>query len=389
MKPDQKANPPGDHNWSLQSMRGLAALTVLLGHGMLLLNYRPAPALTSMFLQPSSAVLFFYVLSGYVLGESLKRSSGGLAARSLGFAVKRLTRLLPVHWLAVLLGAGCYRLLWHKPIPQVNPWLGEMFDGWGSVTFENIRANILGLTVSMNGALWSVQIEIFVIPALIVLVALSRRIPIWSDAIVLGLLSALALVLIDGSLKGTPWGFLGYLNCFYLGILLPKLAESARRVLASGPVTIVAMLCLIMGPLHGRMGIPWSVKLLIDSFISAQIIGFVLNSDAPGVQRVLSLRPLVWLGNVSYSFYAYGNAILAVCALAVIAAVPPEWLAGGPKASLVIVASITITLLVSLPLAWISYRWVEIPFMNLGRRIAERLPLVPMTQSKELELSTS
>jgi peptidoglycan/LPS O-acetylase OafA/YrhL len=387
--PNQKApNPLGGHNWPLQSMRGLAALMVLLGHGMLLLDYRPAPALTSMFLQPNSAVLFFYVLSGYVLGESLKRSTGGLAARSLGFAVKRLTRLLPVHWLAVLLGAGCYRLLWHKPIPRVNPWLGGMFDGWGSVTFENIRANILGLTVSMNGALWSVQVEIFVIPALIALVALSRRIPLRSDAIVLALLSALALVLTDGPLKGTPWGFFGYLNCFYLGILLPKLAERARPLLASGPVTIVAMLGLLMGPLHGRMAISWSVKLLIDSFISAQIIGFVLLSYTPSVRRFLSLRPLVWLGDVSYSFYAYGNAILAVCALVVIASVPPEWLAGGPKAALVIVASITITLLVSLPLAWISYRWVEIPFMNLGRHMAGRLLSVPITGSKELELST-
>ena len=369
-------------------MRGLAALMVLLGHGMLLLDYRPAPTLTYMFLQPNAAVLFFYVLSGYVLGESLRRSTGAPAIRSLGFVLKRLTRLLPVQWLAVLLGAGCYQLLRHEAIPGVNPWLGGMFNG--TVTLESIRANILGLTVSMNGALWSVQVEIFVIPALIALVALSRRIPLWGDAMVLVLLSALALTLTDGPLKGTPWGFLGYLNCFYLGILLPKLAESAPSPLASGPAFgFLLASFLVLGAFHVSLGVSGPVKFLIDSFISAQIIGFVLNGDASGVRRFLSLRPLVWVGDISYSFYAYGNAILTVCALAVIASVPPEWLAGGPKALLVIVASITITLLVSLPLAWVSYQWVEIPFMSLGRRFAERVQSAFTTRSKELELSPS
>ena len=369
-------------------MRGLAALMVLLGHGMLLLDYRPAPTLTYMFLQPNAAVLFFYVLSGYVLGESLRRSTGAPPIRSLGFVLKRLTRLLPVQWLAVLLGAGCYQLLHHEAIPGVNPWLGGMFNG--TVTLESIRANILGLTVSMNGALWSVQVEIFVIPALIALVALSRKLPLWGDAMVLVLLSALALALTDGPLKGTPWGFLGYLNCFYLGILLPKLAQNAPSLLASGPAFgFLLASFLVLGAFHLSLGVSGPVKFLIDSFISAQILGFVLNGDASGLRRFLSLRPLVWVGDISYSFYAYGNAILTVCALAVIASVPPQWLAGGPKALLVIVASITITLLVSLPLAWVSYQWIEIPFMCLGRRFAERVQSAFTTRRKELELSAS
>src|SRR5262245_45612568 len=114
------------HNPRLQSLRGLAALLVLVGHATVLLAYQIDHPLISIFCrQQSGAVLFFYVLSGYVLGESLRRSFDETAPATsfVAFAIKRLFRLLPVYWVAVAVGALTYIVLDRSPpAAGLNGW---------------------------------------------------------------------------------------------------------------------------------------------------------------------------------------------------------------------------------------------------------------------------
>jgi peptidoglycan/LPS O-acetylase OafA/YrhL len=369
------------HNQLLQSMRGLAALMVLLGHSMYLLQHRPVPALTYMLLQPSSAVCFFYVLSGYVLGESLRRARGTSLRIFAGFSLKRLTRLLPVYWLAVLVGIVAYKLLEHSPIDGVNPWLGGTFGAWPTVSLTEIERNILGLTVSANGALWSVQVELFIIPVLPALVFLSCRVPLRIDLVLLAMFCGLAAALLEGTTKGTPWGFLAYLNCFYLGIILPKLLEASPAIFSSARLCGVSFGCfLFLGVAQGGLHIPWSIKLIFDSIVSAQLIAIVLLGGAPSLGRILAARPLIWLGDISYSFYAYSTCILMVCGLQVIERTPQAALTSSFWVPCIVVASVVLTLLIALPLAWASYRFVERPLTSIGRRTAEHI-----VQSREID----
>ena len=104
-----------DFDWRLQSLRGLAALAVALGHSFTVLPHgqpaifganftldRVPAALFSLVFQANSAVIFFYVLSGYVLFLSLRRSGQSLSLRnSAAFVAKRAGRLYPVVWIAV------------------------------------------------------------------------------------------------------------------------------------------------------------------------------------------------------------------------------------------------------------------------------------------------
>jgi len=90
---------------ALEGMRGLCACLVLYGHMTI-----PQPRLDPGYAPPwcfwwlnlgSTAVLFFFVLSGYVIGLSVRSPfSGGGAAGYLG---RRLLRLAPVNTAAVLL----------------------------------------------------------------------------------------------------------------------------------------------------------------------------------------------------------------------------------------------------------------------------------------------
>jgi len=67
-------------------------------------------------IEPNTAVILFYVLSGFVLGEALRRHTPISELRHLGgFAVRRLWRLLPVMWLSILFAAAITLLVRHAP----------------------------------------------------------------------------------------------------------------------------------------------------------------------------------------------------------------------------------------------------------------------------------
>src|SRR3984893_13130441 len=97
------------HSFRLQSLRGIAALSVAVGHSFTVMSngriedahfaLRPGNALLAAgegLVHPHTAVILFYVLSGLVLGESLRRRNAATALRHLcAFTVRRLWRAPP------------------------------------------------------------------------------------------------------------------------------------------------------------------------------------------------------------------------------------------------------------------------------------------------------
>src|SRR6185436_18296715 len=92
--------------------------------------------------------------------------------------------------------------------------------------------------------------------------------------------------------------------------------------------------------------------------------------------RVLNLRSIVWLGVVSYSFYLYHVTI--VYKLMIWATSNQVDFFGHQTLGLILLA-----LAVSAPVAYLSYRYVEFPFLSRkeGRRprrqVADRAPVAP------------
>jgi len=152
----------------LDSLRGIAALSVVLFHSLLTVKlsdsaiHRLIDALpTHPLFAGRMAVIFFFVLSGVVLTRGLmKDESGPFPIRLLLFAARRVVRLcVPVA--AVLgLSAGLYRLFWHDP--SLGPLL---YGGWNAPpdAKEFIRQAFL---IGMDGdffldpALWSLVHEL-------------------------------------------------------------------------------------------------------------------------------------------------------------------------------------------------------------------------------------
>jgi peptidoglycan/LPS O-acetylase OafA/YrhL len=371
------------HSVRLQSLRGIAALGVAVGHAFLLMSngriedphfaLRPGSALISageILIQPNSAVILFYVLSGFVLGESLRRRTAASGLGQLGgFALRRLWRLLPVMWISILFAAPVAMLMRGEAFAGTTAW----FNQFSSVAVSPaiLLQNLLGLSHSINSVLWSIQIELVMIGVLPPLVWLSARTNAVADTIIAG-----AFYL--GALKF--WSVLPnaalFAYCFYLGVALPKFLGNAAtaRWLGSG-FGVLAGLALLLPVeylyVSGRLWLPY--KFLIDALVSFQVIAFVLlRLDSDGA-RFLDRPALVRLGDVSYSFYCHAMPVLLLVAWALLTVVPAAVATSDLGATGIVLAAALLTVAISLVLARISFTLVETPGMRIGRAWSKRI----------------
>jgi peptidoglycan/LPS O-acetylase OafA/YrhL len=361
------------HDERLQSLRGLAAFSVMVGHASLLLPPTPFSIAQGTLFEQNSAVVFFYVLSGFVLSESLRR---GGSMRSFG--IRRLGRLLPVFWSSVALGTIAAIAMRHAPIAGASAWYNGNFLGIGT-SARDIALNVLGLSTTINGALWSIQVELFLIPILPLAVIVTDRL-----SNVQNLFALIVLCLIsDGMLLPISFAHpnirpIVYLYCFYAGLLIPRVLSSANwcSFAQNGKVVtieLIAAAVLHLLCMHGLF--TWQTKFVCDALISAHLIAYVVSS--PSVTGILRHHALVRLGDCSYSFYAYGQIILVSVAFAQFRLSPTPWWDTEP--TLFTVSTLGGALMIALPLAYASYRWIELSGIELARMLSRSRGTVART----------
>jgi peptidoglycan/LPS O-acetylase OafA/YrhL len=234
-----------------------------------------------------------------------------------------------------------------------------------------VRGHLLGLSYSINSVLWSIQIELAMIVLLPPMVWLSGRTNLLADAAV-----AAALYLGTLPLWGAVPNFALFAYCFYLGVTLPKFLSNASivRWLGSGFGVLFALALLL--PIEylyvsNRLWMPY--KFLIDTLVSGYVIAFVLLRRDCTRARFLDRPVLVWLGDVSYSFYCYAMPVLIAVAWALLTIVPESLATTDLGATALVLASAVLCVAISLVLARVSFARVEMPCMAIGRLWSKRI----------------
>jgi peptidoglycan/LPS O-acetylase OafA/YrhL len=371
------------HSVRLQSLRGAAALCVAIGHSFTVMSngriedahfaLRPGNALLAageILVQPNTAVILFYVLSGFVLGESLRRGEAASERGRLGaFGVRRLWRLLPVMWLSILFAAAVAGLVRGSAFAGTTSWFNQFSSIVISPTM--LLQNILGLSHSINSVLWSIQIELAMIVLLPLMAWLSARTRLWADA---AIVAALYIAAIE--FWGVAPNFLLFAYCFYLGLALPKFLANAAlaRWLGNG-VCVLAALALLLPVeylyVSSRLWLPY--KFLIDTLVAGYLIAFVLlRPDCTGA-RFLEHPALVWVGDVSYSFYCFAMPVLLVVAWVLLTIVPTAIATSDLGATGIVLGSAILCVAISLVFASVSFALVEKPCMSIGRAWSKRM----------------
>jgi peptidoglycan/LPS O-acetylase OafA/YrhL len=336
----------------LESLRGLAALLVCVHHGMTVFadnaNLVVMNALLFAF-NSAASVIFFFVLSGYLLGRALESDSAFVT-----YLVRRLFRLLPPFVVVVLFTFACERLFRIDPIPSgLKPGFQRMF--WPQPTWDALWDNLLLTSFKVNGPTWTLFPELMGALMLPFVVAAHVRIvPRWRWA----LFVAIATLLAISPYHTLLWFYFGY---FLANETAALLAE--RRRLAA--ITfVVGLIGLEMAGANSEF---YAVGIVIPSAIAAALmIGAVVASRE--LLQWTTVAPLRFLGRISYSLYLVHWPIFYVCTLLAVISRPivPTHIWGN------LVVTVT-SAIVAVGLAALSYRFVEAPSIKAGKSVTHVL----------------
>src|SRR5262249_55701902 len=146
--------------------------------------------------QPNTAVILFYVLSGLVLAESLRmRADAPIWRWFVSFGIRRLARIVPVMWVS-LFAAAAVLLVFGGVAPYpgtTRGWLDPMFAA--PLDLWILFLNLIGWQSSLNGVLWSVLIELRIIPLMPIVVLIMARTSLLTDVLIFLLLVGVSLFL--------------------------------------------------------------------------------------------------------------------------------------------------------------------------------------------------
>jgi peptidoglycan/LPS O-acetylase OafA/YrhL len=337
---------------ALDGIRAVAIACVLLAH-------------TIGFSEGFVGVYLFFALSGFLITTLLLEEHAREGRVSFpDFYRRRALRLLPALF-AVLAAFLAYAVL-------ESLYRGGSLDRaiFGVVAGLGYFSNIALAAETEPGTgmpsalrhLWSLAIEeqfyLLWPPVLFLVLGGRRRLAL----VALGILVVLAAVqqtwlYLDGASEqriayGTDTGSTSILVGCVLAVALTTVARS--RLEASGvwvtPLAIAGFLALLFVNAHGSS--LFSVWVLALALCCACLILRALD-DRSVLARALSLRPLVFLGRISYALYLWHLPIYVVLGL-------------GPSAELLDIPALAL----ALGCATASYYFVEVPFLRRKNRPA-------------------
>ena len=335
----------------LESLRGLAALIVAINHGQsAMIVPDGAPQAFDWIiarLNPGSAVVIFFVLSGYVLGTSLSADTN-----YVGYAVRRVLRIIPAFAFSVLFAAIAMWLVRpNMPPAAATAFFQSVF--WPAPTWSDVWNNLVFADFRVNGPTWSILPELVGSAFIPVVFMIHARVGKPLQWLVGGLVLA--------AMVASP--YCRYLIYFYAGFFaVPGLVPLvAGRPLAR---TLILLLGVVMLASFGNGNSSYSLKTIVPPAFGATLLIAAIASTS---YYILESAPLRFLGRISYSFYLLHWPIFYVCAIAVLAC--PGIVPVGFGGNLVImVLSIGVTIVA----AGISYRLIERPFMDASKSFINR-----------------
>ncbi|MEH7250373.1 acyltransferase [Neobacillus niacini] len=378
----------GKRYYELDSLRGIAAITVIFGHFYIilptiqtveLLNYTPLRVIKA----GHEAVLFFFVLSGFVL--SLPFYKKGYVVNYLPYITKRFFRIYIPYIVAVIFAMSMYQLFSRGGIHGMSDLFNQIWTK--PISMESIINHVVLIgnfdSSAYNMVIWSLtqEMRISIIFPLIMLFLICRF--NWKISLVAGIsLSILSLILHqnieivpnNGPVSTNYFFTLHYISMFIIGALLAKnirfLDKKYKSLSLFSKVYVfgVGLLFYTYGGIsdailekilpvkfHGY----W-LKIIADygTTIGVALI-LIVSISSSTASAVLQTNTIKFFGKISYSLYLFHAIVLFTLVNAFFGKLP-IWLIE------------LITIAISIIVATISYYYVEVPSMKLGKYLANK-----------------
>jgi peptidoglycan/LPS O-acetylase OafA/YrhL len=353
----------------LESLRGLAAIIVAVHHSLLFLRPLPEDERTvrviHAFFYGHGAVICFFVLSGFVLGESLRRNACDGWKGYAEFMLRRCFRILPAFLFAIFF---CFTLMMFFGMAKItSPAATEYYSSQYNfaVSLKSLLSNLLLLDVGLDNVVWSLVPELLASLALPFLYWNSRN-----TASRIGIIVLLALLQVVAFNSPCSWiEGLSYLYMFYLGYLIPSLPQwfwiglKKHRSLMLLLLTTAVVICLTTCH-FGNHEVPYVLSIGL-------IIGMIAFLHDDPFFSFLDRSIPRFYGKIYYSFYLLHFPVAFITASCLLRFISTDHLT---RHALFYSAMIgVLSIVFATPIAILSYHYIENPFMRLGRKCLDSM----------------
>jgi peptidoglycan/LPS O-acetylase OafA/YrhL len=378
----------------LDSLRGIAALSVMLSHIFLVYpvvwnTNQPAGSpwwLKLAMFSPlrvawagHEAVIFFFILSGFVLALIFFGKSEAPPYRL--YLLKRILRIYPPYLAAALSAIALRELVFAGPVPSVSDWFNQSWQNPASARAVIDHTLMIGSfnNCDFNPVLWSLVHEM--------------RISIFFPLIAWGLVRAEKLCLllavvftfiywltINLKFKGVIsfdhdyFATLHYTGFFIVGAYLAKhrgwILNAAQQMPKTAKWLLLGAALLAYsnafwlpyyGTSHVRLLAIVVGKTYVQDWITASgvVVFIILALSTNAISGLLAIRPLVFLGSISYSLYLFHALVLKIIVTLLVQVIP-------------LPAALGIAVACALIVSTASWRFIECPCIELGKILTKK-----------------
>lgn len=318
--PTSAAHAAPQRSQRIAALDGLRALAIA---GVVLYHLRPS-RLTAGFL----GVTLFFTLSGYLATKSIMRATARDEFSYPRYIARRITRLMPPILVTIALTAVATYIAAPSLLPKVqqDALPSALFLSNWFYIFRNVSYFAAAGLPSPLTHLWfcGVQMQFYLVWPLILMVLCSKtrsRNTAIGVTVVLTLASAAAMALMFNPAADTSRVYYGTdvraaeLLCGALAaIAAPRLREilsgnipapgASKGVSKVSVVSVAWLAAVIVGAftLTGENPLLYRGGFLLLALLTGLLIICVQNTECI-VRRLLSVKPLVWLGQRSFSVY--------------------------------------------------------------------------------------
>ncbi|GEN65354.1 acyltransferase family protein [Acetobacter oeni] len=369
---------------SLDALRGIAALIVVLHHAALSvpgLDEQRRMMFTSgysfaraflyltplrLFVAGPSMVILFFVLSGVVLGMTFVDRDG---QKYFPFIIKRVIRIWVPFALIILFSFFGAHLLGTSPLVGATDWFNQRI--WGDQTSVSSLVKhlmMLGTQTYLDNPMWSLIVEMrasVVFPLLVVITMWNWRLAL-AATWVFGAISASLTTNGAWGIKGSLLTTCAYLFTFVLGIYIARDSKKIRnwfeRRTSVTRISLMALgltgLCFYPDETDVIRGLPSFIGVTTCALSAALVIMLAIASGRSSA--ILSARLPQFLGRISYSLYL-GHVVIICIVCRQLAAV------------CTLSESVVVAVFLSVAFAWGFNITVEVPVAKFSKRVGKYL----------------